>query len=158
MGKKEIELTAYCGLYCGDCIRYQSRAADLARELITELRDTQFGKYAGIKSSSAKQPNAVKQFKHYKECCEVLEAITALQCNTPCRVGGGCPTFSCEILKCCQEKGFQGCWQCEEFEGCDKLGSLISIHGDSPQRNLKKIKELGLDRWAEYRRKPYIWQ
>ena len=158
MSQQEIELTAYCGLYCGDCIRYRSRAADLARDLLSELNDTEFDKYAEIKSSSTKQFDSVKQFKHYRECCEFLEAITALQCNNPCRVGGGCPTFSCQILECCQGKGFEGCWQCHEFESCAKFEPLKSIHGDSPQQNLKKIKELGLDRWAAHRCKPYVWQ
>ena len=158
MSESDAQLTAYCGLYCGDCIRYRSRAADLARELISELQATEFDKYAGIKSGSAKQLDAVKQFEHYRECCEVLGAVAALQCNTPCRVGGGCPTFSCEILECCRRKGFEGCWQCEESEGCRRLESLKSIHGDSHQQNLKRIRELGLDRWAEHRCRPYIWQ
>jgi hypothetical protein len=153
-----IELTAYCGLYCGDCIRYRSRASDLARDLLTELKNTEFGKYAAIKSSSAKQLNAVRQFEHYGECCEILEAIVALQCNSPCRVGGGCSTFSCAILECCRKKGFNGCWQCNEFESCDKLEPLRSIHGDAPRQNLKTIKEFGLDRWAEHRHKAYVWQ
>ena len=30
------ELTAYCGLYCGDCHRYQSRYSELARDLKRE--------------------------------------------------------------------------------------------------------------------------
>ncbi len=87
-----MELTAYCGLYCGDCIRYRSKAADLARNLISELQEIQFDKYAEFKSGSTKQFDAVKQFELYRECCEVLEAIIALQCNNPCRVGGGCST------------------------------------------------------------------
>jgi len=158
MSKKDIELTAYCGLYCDDCIRYKSKASDLSRKLLKELRNIEFGKYADIKSSSEKQFDAVEQFKPYKECCEVLEAIAALQCNTPCRVGGGCPTFACAILECCRKKGFRGCWECDEFEICEKFKSLKAIHGDSPQHNLKKIKELGLDSWAEHRSKPYMWQ
>jgi len=158
MSRQESELTAYCGLYCGDCIRYRSRAADLARDLLSELQNTEFNRYAEIKSGSAKQFDAVKQFEHYKECCEVLEAIVALQCNNTCRVGGGCPSFSCEILECCREKGFEGCWQCDEFASCGKFEPLKSMHGDSPQQNLKRIKELGLDRWAKHRCKPYVWQ
>ena len=158
MTTQEIELTAYCGLYCSDCIRYRSKAADLASELIEELHDTQFSNYADIKSSSEKQLDAVEQLKKYKECCEVLEAIAALQCNTPCRVGGGCPTFSCDILECCHGKGFEGCWQCDKFESCGKFEPLESIHGVCPKENLKKIKELGLDKWAEHRCKPYVWQ
>jgi len=158
MSKQQIELTGYCGLYCGDCIRYRSRAADLARELLNELQDTEFDKYAELKSSSVKQFDAKKQFQHYKECCEVLEAIANLQCNTPCRVGGGCSAFSCDILECCQGKGFEGCWQCGEFESCGTFEPLESVHGVAPKQNLKKIKEMGLDKWAEYRYKPYIWQ
>lgn len=158
MSEMDIELTAYCGLYCGDCIRYKSKASDLARDLLSELQITEFGKYAAMKSSSQKQFDAVKQFKHYKECCGVLEAIIALRCNTPCRMGGGCPTFSCEILECCRNKGFEGCWQCDESQICRKFETLKSIHGDSPQQNIKKIKELGLENWSKLRSKPYVWQ
>ena len=158
MNNTARELTAYCGLYCEDCIRYQSKAADLARDLLSELRNIEFAKYAEIKSSAEKQFDAVKQFRNYTECCEFLEAIIALQCNNPCRTGGGYPTFSCSILECCLKKGFEGCWQCSEFESCPHFQSLKSIHGDSPKKNLRKVKELGLDRWAEHREKPYIWQ
>ena len=158
MSREEVELTAYCGLYCGDCIRYKSKAADLAREILGELQRTKFDKYAEMKSSSAKQFDTVEQFKYYRECCEVLEAIVGLQCNNPCRVGRGCPTFSCAILECCRKRRLEGCWQCDEFESCEKFEALKSFHGDGPQRNLKKIKELGLAKWAELRCKPYVWQ
>ena len=158
MSSTEIELTAYCGLYCGDCIRYRSKAADLAKELISELQNTGFDKYAELKSGSTKQFDAVKQFEHYEECCGVLEAISSLQCNNPCRVGGGCQTFTCDILECCHNKKLEGCWQCGEFESCGKFEPLDSIHGDTPQLNLKKIKELGLGKWVGYRSKCYVWQ
>ena len=155
---KEIELIGYCGLYCGDCIRYRSRASDLARELLCELHNTEFGKYAAIKSSSVNQLDAVKKFEHYGECCEVLETIVALQCNSPCRIGGGCPTFSCGVLACCREKGFDGCWQCDEFEKCQRFESFRAIHGDSPRQNLRAVRKFGLDKWVEHRHKCYVWQ
>jgi hypothetical protein len=62
---KDIELIGYYGLYCDDCIRYRSRASDLARELLCELQNTEFGRYAAIKSSSVDQLDAVKEFEHY---------------------------------------------------------------------------------------------
>jgi hypothetical protein len=155
---EEIELIGYCGLYCGDCIRYRSRASDLARELLCELRDTEFGKYAAIKNSFANQPDTAKKFKHYGKCCEVLEAIVALQCNSPCRIGGGCVPPPCEVLACCREKGFDGCWQCAEFEKCRRFESFRAIHGDSPRQNLMAIRKFGLDKWVEHRHKCYIWQ
>ena len=158
MIKQQIELIGYCGLYCADCIRYRSKAADLASALLNEMKGKELDKYAELKSGATKQFNAVKQFEHFRECCEVLEAIVNLQCNTPCRLGDGCSTFSCDILKCCRAKEFEGCWQCREFEMCGKFEPLESIHGDSPKENLRKIKKLGLDKWASSRCKPYKWQ
>ena len=155
---EEIELTAYCGLYCGDCIRCRSRVSDLARDLLSELRNIQFSEYAKIKSGSVKQLGTVKQFEHYGKYCDVLEAIAALQCSTPCRVAGGCLFFSCEILECCRQKDFEGCWQCDGFESCERFDVLRSVHGDSPRRDLKTIKELGLAKWMQHRHKPYAWQ
>ena len=158
MENNVAELTAYCGLYCGDCIRYRSRVVTLARDLLSELEDAQFEEYAAYKSSPVKQFDPVKQFEHFKECREVLQAIVDIQCNTPCRVGGGCSAFSCDILDCCLKKKLEGCWECDEFKRCQKFEPLKAAHGDSPQQNLRKIKELGLDNWAEHRHKPYIWQ
>ena len=158
MSRQETELTAYCGLYCGDCIRYRSWASDLARDLLIELQHEGFDKYAKLKSSSEKQFDSVKQFEHYKECCEVLKAIVTLQCNKPYRVGGGCPSFSCDILECCRRKGFEGCWECSEFEDCGEFEFLKPFHGDTPVQNLRKIKEHGLDKWSKHRHEFYIWQ
>ncbi len=159
MPKKNIlESTGYCGLYCPDCIRYKSKAAKLADKLLVELDRSDFKEYAGIKSSSKKQLNPVKAFNRYPECIEVLDAIANLQCNIPCRLGEGCSSFSCEILKCCKNKGFEGCWQCEEFENCLNFEGLHSIHGESPIRNLKVIKKHGINNWPKYRHKSYIWQ
>jgi len=152
MNSEVIEFTAYCGLYCGDCIRYRSKAADLARELLSELRATEFGKYAEVKSHS------MEELRNYEQSCRVLEAIIKLQCNAPCRVGGGCPTFSCEILKCCRSKGYRGCWECQDFEACGKFKSLEKYHGDAPVQHLRKIKEVGVDKWAEHRPKFFVWQ
>ena len=157
MSKQDIELTAYCGLYCADCIRFRSRSANLARDLLKELRDTKFNEYAELKSTLGNPQDRRKEFKHYRECCEVLETIVELQCNNPCRVGGGCPTFSCKILECCLAKGLEGCWECIEFENCSRFEFLKGMHGDEPLQNLRKIKELGLDKWAEHRHKSYVW-
>ena len=152
MSQRDRDLTACCGLYCGDCNRFRSRASDLARELLRELEHTMFDRYAEVQSHSW------PELECYGECRDVLEAIVRLQCNEPCRVGGGCPTFSCEILKCCREKALEGCWQCNEFENCSRFEFLERYHGDAHLRNLRRIKEFGLDRWAEHRHKFYLWE
>jgi hypothetical protein len=150
MGEQDIELTAYCGLYCGDCIRYKSRAADVAQDLLAELENTDWDKYAEMSTDEA--------FKHYQLCQAVLKAIVRRKCNEPCRVGGGCPTFSCRIIECCREKGLEGCWECGEFEECSEFDFLKPLHGDASVQNLKKIKELGLNDWVQQRHKFYVWQ
>ena len=71
MSETDVQLTAYCGLYCGDCIRYKSRASDLAKDLLSELQTIEFNKYTEVKSGSAKQFDAVEQFRHYAECREL---------------------------------------------------------------------------------------
>jgi hypothetical protein len=122
----------------------------LARGLSEELKRTKFDKYAEVKGSF------VKELKHYKECCQVLEAIAELKCNDACR-NGGCPTLSCKIIECCRKKGLFGCWECNVLETCDEFEFLEPFHGDIPLKNLRKIRELGLDKWLEHREKFYLW-
>jgi hypothetical protein len=145
------ELTAYCGLYCGDCLRYRSKVTQLAQDLLIELQMVRFDKYAEVKSAS------VKEFKHYDECRQVLEAMVALHCNTPCRAGGDGCSEPCEIKKCVQAKKLEGCWQCDELDLCGKFEFLKPVCGDTPKENLRKIKEHGLDGWVEHRGKYYRW-
>jgi hypothetical protein len=151
MSNSEVELTAYCGLYCGDCLRYRSKAAGLARDLLSELQAIRFDRYAEVKSTS------VKELKHYDECCQVLDAIVKLECDTPCRAGGDGCLQPCEIKTCVQSKKLEGCWECGEFEGCDKFEFFRPIHGDTTRENLRKIKKYDLDGWAKHRGKFYAW-
>ncbi len=148
----EAELTAYCGLYCGDCLRFRSKATQLAGDLMTELQAVQFDKYAEVKSS------AVKELENYNQCLQVLNAIVKLGCDTPCKAGGDGCSKPCDIKTCVQTKQLEGCWECSEFERCDKFEFFKPIHGDTTRGNLRKIKEYGLNKWAEHREKFYAWQ
>ena len=151
MNNQEAELTAYCGLYCGDCLRYKSKAADLARDLQDELRKVKFDKYAEVKSAF------VKELEHYEECRQVLDAIVKLGCDTPCRAGGDGCLQPCEIKRCVQSKHLEGCWECGEFERCNKFEFFKLLHGDTAKENLRKIREYGLSKWVEHRGKFYSW-
>jgi hypothetical protein len=151
MSNLEAELTAYCGLYCGDCLRYRSKVTELARDLMTELQAVLFDRYAEVKSAS------MKELKNYEEFCQVLDAIVSLRCDTPCRLGGDGCLQACEIKSCVQSKKLEGCWECGEFEGCNKFEFFRPIHGDATKENVRKIKEYGLGRWAEHRGRFYPW-
>jgi hypothetical protein len=145
------ELTAYCGLYCGDCIRYQSKASDLAKDLLSEFEERQYSAYAKIKRTQ------MPEFEYYESMIEVLRAVSQLKCELSCRLGGDGCRGSCHIVKCVKEKSLEGCWECAEHETCKKLDFLIPFHGNTPLSNLGKIREFGIGAWAKHRGKFYPW-
>jgi hypothetical protein len=151
MGQHDRELTAYCGLFCGDCIRYKSKASDLASQLLDELGKTKFENYVKVKQRS------VKELKTYKETISTLEVIRKLKCDIPCRLGGDGCAQPCKVANCTHLKGIEGCWECKEFEVCDNFEFLRPFHGNTPQNNIKKIRNYGLDKWAAHREGMYTW-
>jgi hypothetical protein len=76
--------------------------------------------------------------------------MVKFRCRKGCRNGGGSPY--CAIRKCSQEKGFEGCWVCLEFEKCEKLDFLAPVHGDAHKKNLRGIKRNGLKPFVEGKR------
>ena len=135
--QKDENLIAYCGLYCGDCHGFTGKIPDLARDLRKELRALRYEKFAEFISTFS----FGKDFKNYEKCYKVLGAMVGFRCRRGCRTGGGSPF--CKIRKCAQKKELEGCWLCEEMEGCEKLDFLIPVHGDAHKRNLRAIKKKG---------------
>ncbi|MDI6886790.1 MAG: DUF3795 domain-containing protein [archaeon] len=113
MNNQDKNLVAYCGLYCGDCFFYKGEIADLARDLRKKLRE------AKLEQNYKEFSKFAKEFENYPQCYEVLGAMVKMRCKKACRNGGG-PPF-CKIRKCCQKKDIEGCWECEEFETCEKV-------------------------------------
>ncbi len=142
-------LVTYCGMCCGDCPAHASKVADMARDLRKELRAAKFQRHA---ESLAAVP-LFAPFKHYGECYEVLGAMAKFGCAKACRGGGG-PPF-CNMRKCCQRKGIEGCWQCDEFETCEKLDFLKPAHGEAHLKNLRTLKRKGVDAFLTGKR--YWW-
>ena len=146
--KEDREFTAYCGLYCGDCIPFNQRLFDVAERLREELDSEQFDKYAVLKGRT----NDV--FNNYGSFNGVLAALIDLRCNNTCIKGGGSP--GCGIRDCVRKKGLEGCWECEGFEKCEHL-MPSDYHGDTRRGNLRLIKEYGIENWADKRGKHYLW-
>lgn len=151
MKANDRELTGYCGLFCGDCIRFNSRASELSAQLLEELKTIRFHEYSKIKRQY------VKALENYESAVDTLRAISSINCTVPCSLGGDGCSGSCHIIKCIKDKAINGCWECAVFETCSSLDFLKEFHGDTPIKNLSKIKELGLDSWASYREKNYPW-
>ena len=132
------ELLAYCGLYCGDCAGYSGEIADTAQNLMNALEKYRFERTAtGLFS---------EKLKDYDKFCEMLEFMTDLKCPKICRERED-SSASCEIQRCCRDKGFYACYECDDFENCEKLKTLERLHGDSCVENLTAIKEMGLEAW-----------
>ncbi len=134
---KKTSLITYCGLYCGDCHGFQQKIPDLARDLRKELRSAHYDKFADAIADDA----FGKAFKGYDTCYEVLGAMVRFRCHKGCRAGGG-PPF-CKIRACCQKREIEGCWQCDDFESCDKLQFLSAVHEDAARKNLRILKKKG---------------
>jgi len=151
MEVSERDLTAFCGLYCGDCIRYQSRASDLAGELHGESIRLHLAEYAQVKQRHT------EAFKNFESFMDLLAAISEFRCDIPCRLGGDGCGGGCDIIACVKAQSFEGCWECHGFATCDKLDFLKPFHGDAPVNNLRKIETYGISNWARHRDKCYPW-
>ena len=109
--------------------------------------------------------NIEKQFKQFEKISnflEVLDGIINLQCKNTCQETGGCSiggvTHECEALRCINKNGFDGCWQCEKMEICEKLSFLRNNYGKTINENLKIIKNHGLDAVKSRGNEYYAWQ
>jgi len=144
------DLIAYCGLYCGDCFGYKGKVADLARDLRKELRESKFDKFA----ESVSKEKFGEVYKDYNKCYTVLGAMVKFRCKKGCKAGGGNPF--CRIRKCCEKKGYEGCWECEEMVTCIKGDFLKEVHGEATTKNLRKLKKQDVDKFLDGKKYWYV--
>ncbi len=137
MGRDNIKMTAYCGLYCSDCAFNTGTIPDLARDLRKELRRVRFDKVAEV--------IPFLEADAYRETYDFLGNLVKLRCKG-CKVSGR--SQFCHIAQCAVKNGFEGCWECGEFAGCSKLDFLVPVHGDAHVKNLRKIKKAGVEAWV----------
>ena len=122
---------------------HQGKLADLAHDLRKELRQTKFEKQAEILSKFS----FFKTLKNYQQCYDILGTLVRFRCKRACRKGGGSPF--CKMRICCQKKGIKGCWECFEFETCEKLNFLKPVHNDAHLKNLRIINKQGTKKFLE---------
>lgn len=138
MGVDHAGMTAYCGLYCGDCAFHTGAIPDLARDLRKELRGARFDKVA--------EAIPFLDADDYKRAYDFLGSLVKLRCK-------GCKTGSrsrfCHIAQCAAKRGYEGCWECADFAACSKLDFLAPVHGDAHLKNLRKIKKAGVEEWVK---------
>lgn len=94
------ELLAYCGRYCGDCLGYTGVLQDAATSLKRVIDSNEFSQTAHNVF-----PEELEEFEKFYE---MLTFMTTLKCPKVCREREG-QEVSCEIMKCCRERGFFAC-------------------------------------------------
>jgi hypothetical protein len=111
------------------------------------LRTSKYKKFADFISKE----KFGETFKDYDTCYEVLGAMVKFRCKKGCRNGGGNPW--CKIRQCCQKKGIDGCWECEEFlKDCKKLKFLEGVHDDGHIKNLRRLLKKGKQEFIKGKR------
>ncbi|MCX6004975.1 MAG: DUF3795 domain-containing protein [Chloroflexi bacterium] len=153
---EDADLTAYCGLYCRDCIPSKKELFTVIARLQELIKDLQLDKYAEVKAAQTYWSKANKAFAKYHDFSEVLQAISGLECKVTCREGGGYKGSRCEVRNCAQSKNLKGCWECSEYKTCNLLAPLKNFHPNL-EYNLSLIKAEGIDNWAEKRKGHYRW-
>ena len=142
-------LLAYCGFYCGDCLGYTGVIADAAKDFKMTLDKYQFDR-----TTKCVFPD---QLHDYDRFYEVVEFMTGLKCPMICREREDI-SVACEVRKCCIDKDFFACYQCDDFETCGKLKSLMEgLHYESSLKNLKATREMGLEQWVTKGKRHHYW-
>lgn len=174
------KLVCPCGLTCCDCLFYKKEIYETASKLKELIKEYEFDKFLSMCSNNKNWEAIGKHlgigenkiwdeigkhfdaFRYIAEFMSVLDNIIKLQCKTTCQETGGCSTggvtHECQALKCIKSKGYAGCWQCSEFETCDKLKFLKINYGYVIEENLKTVKERGFEAVESRGNKYYAWQ
>lgn len=174
------KLVCPCGLTCCDCLFYKTEIYDAANQLKDLLEKHNLvkflticsrpeslevlGEHLGVENGQVENSfsSSFETFKHLPEFMTVLDGLINLQCKSTCKEVGGCSIggnkHECKALQCIRAKGYEGCWQCDEFETCDKLSMLKRNYGYVIEENLKIIKEKGASAVESRGDKYYAWQ
>lgn len=132
------DLLGYCGLFCGDCAGHSGDIAEAATALACVLDASRFDRTA--------RALFAEQVGDYDAFLDTLAFLSQLRCPTICRERAAGET-DCRIRACAIARGFYACHECDQFETCSELQRLEDLHGDSCVRNLRAIREMGLDAW-----------
>ena len=95
--------------------------------------------------------------KDYDRFYEIIGFMTGLKCPMTCRERQD-SDVDCEVRKCCIDQGFYACHECNDFEMCVKLQTLMDgLHYEASLKNLKAIREMGLDEWISRGKRHHYW-
>jgi endogenous inhibitor of DNA gyrase (YacG/DUF329 family) len=146
-----------CGLYCRLCPECEdfrmgfAESAERLRCLITEMINVNAWPW-DVNDSDSKFFNfdefmkGLRWLSNQKASCKGCrsEVVSSTSLLLPGQ------NLGCEIKNCCFERGFRFCYECPDF-ACGKLIKLKE-HYPFCLRNLKRMKDVGIERWLEEQR------
>lgn len=165
-----------CGLICSDCMFYKKEIYEAARTLKQQIDKTNIDVFLSILSKEEVSTamadhlgadtndlyNNFKVFSKLQEFMEVLDGLINIQCEKTCQESGGCSmcgtTKKCHTIRCVEEKGLNGCWECSEHENCIKLSFQKRSYGKTIEENFKIINERGINALVSRGNDYYEWQ
>jgi hypothetical protein len=132
MGSMEInpDFVAPCGLYCGVC------AIHIAyRDSNEKFKERLVNLYQGGVDGKGTLPNSEKLTTDGIKCMGCLSDDLFMHCK------------QCEIRDCVEEKGYDGCRQCDEFP-CKYIDDFSMTVGKKViQRAVPYWREVGTEKW-----------
>ena len=165
-----------CGLICFDCLFYRKDIYENAINLRNSIKTSQidillesiaknetFNIMADHLNAEKEQfKKSFKPFSKFADFMDVLDGLIELQCKTTCKEADGCAvggkTHACDAVKCVQERGYKGCWECPENEDCRKLCFVKKAYGETIKENFETMITKGSKDITSRGNKYYAWQ
>lgn len=119
---------AICGLNCAKCDMYMASHGDeaLRSELLNWFRKNI-------------DPN--------------IDDISCEKCRGPT---DQCWSGDCKMRSCATKRGFEYCFECPDFvcEFVEEFAAAEMDHHKRTVENMKKVKEIGLEKWIALQKEP----
>ena len=130
--KKNPDLVAPCGLYCGVCAIYLAH-----RDNNHKFKERLANLYRGGVPGKGCLPNSENLAAEDIRCRGCLSDDRFLHCR------------QCEIRECTQKNGYAGCHQCDAFP-CEHIDQFPMAVGKKViLRTIPYWREVGTDKWIE---------
>ncbi len=166
----EEKYIAPCGMTCCDCSFYKTDIYQTAKAFKETIEKHEFDKF--LQHFSKTNLTFFHDFKSIPEFMSLLNKIISMQCESVCSEAGGCSIphvdevmggivkefHKCDVLICIENKGYEGCWDCNDLETCEKKKFFSFTYGDVPVKNCILIRHYGKEAVKPSNNKYYIWQ
>jgi len=149
--KKEGELAAPCGLYCGACMIYRANKRGDAK-FLTQIRE-RFAKIFSALERGQRPPGMPPSTKEkdfdFTGFREDMRGDLDINCEGCLSSVLGLPCRDCGFRDCSQRKGLTNCSQCSAAP-CKLLVDFSNDgvpHHSEVLNTIKRQKEIGIDAW-----------